>query len=404
MTFKRWNFLLVAFFIVAVLFHWNIRIQTGEAYPRGTFLFSPWDRYKDLINLLPHVRDMDPYRWNGSVYFPFAYVLLIPFSWFRDLQATVLFFMVSIAGLFWTLHRFEVPKVGWLGLILFSYPVWFALDRANPEIFVFLFLAAFLNGFLSKSRLAPVWLAFAIALKAYPAVFLVLLLKHKKWADVFWSASLAVLLSLASGAFFEGGLKATHVQLLSNLKFHHGMYILGDLCTRFNLGAFGWIKLHWIQNDPDLSLWFLERYIGIALAVFTIAAGRILFSRTREIEIDVLILALSMIVLPELSYDYKLLHLYLPILVYFGRRRFLDSQNVGYVWSDRGLPNWVWVIFPVLIPFQYWILKDEVGAGSLLRPPVLLMTYIGLILSYRSSFWRGRYYRESQIPVRRQTP
>ena len=73
-------------------------------------------------------------------------------------------------------------------ILFLTYPFLFTMDRGNIEILLFISLLFFLYYFLQKKFvLSAIFLSIAIAMKAFPAVFLILYLPEKKYREMFLS-------------------------------------------------------------------------------------------------------------------------------------------------------------------------------------------------------------------------
>ena len=154
-----------------------VHILHKPLYPYGT-IFNPWpDTFADfMFTMQPVLGTMEPYRYLGYNYFPFTYVLLFPLRIFPAQTGLFAFLFAFIAFfLCYAKKSFKGIKAeGWAAIIFtfLSYPVYFAVERGNIEMLMFVFLVCFIYLFRKKFfYAAALILALLISLKLYPAVF-----------------------------------------------------------------------------------------------------------------------------------------------------------------------------------------------------------------------------------------
>ncbi|MBQ3483229.1 MAG: DUF2029 domain-containing protein [Clostridia bacterium] len=123
----------------------------------------------------------------------------------------VYFFLFALLVLMLLIHREEHPQSKRSLLtftLILSFPVVFLLERANLVILSTIALLIFTQNYDSESRakreLGLVMLAVAAALKLYPALFGVVLLRDRRWREL-GRAVLYTLLLLLLPSFFFGG-------------------------------------------------------------------------------------------------------------------------------------------------------------------------------------------------------
>ena len=182
-------------------------------YPFNTFLFLPQATARDFIypyaiannpyatSLIPHFASfsnlfqlpemIDGNLWTANstspLYFPYAYWIASFFRLFPVSTAYLLYPLIT-SGTFALLcltrargtHGYLQPII----IFMFSYPFLFLVDRANLEIFVLIFLAIFIY-FYDRARWISVFgLACAIAMKLFPALFLLMFLRDRRYKEL----------------------------------------------------------------------------------------------------------------------------------------------------------------------------------------------------------------------------
>lgn len=198
-------------------------------YPYGT-LFCAWpDTFGDIMFPINTVLGtMQPYQYIGHNYLPLTYVLLWPLRIFPA-QTGALFavFAFLLFMLYYTrINLKNIPGGGWAAIIFtfLCYPVFFLAERANVEMLLFALFTGFIFAYGKKFfYAAAIILALLISQKIYPAVFLILFLKDKKFKPL-------LLTVLLSAGFFFLGLALTGNNphgLAVNLAYFNERYAIG---------------------------------------------------------------------------------------------------------------------------------------------------------------------------------
>lgn len=319
-------------FLASTLFHYYEGYVLQKPYPYTTFLFLPSDRFADYF-VLPLVNsNLNPY-FNPiipSAQYPLVNVFGYLFSLLPP-KASFLLFMTLISAAYiylsylilwgWgKLPRRLLPLI--IPILVLTYPFLFTLDRGNIEILLFVFLLFFLLFFIQKKYvLSAIFLSFAIALKVYPAVFLVLYVPEKKYRALVLSIGVTALLTLGSLALFSGGFLANVQFLIHASNFSNGnlVFFLGSAnmvqrgVSLFTFFKILFLETGWIAhiNMPH----FLSAYIKVAALSFVPLAAYIVWVE-KTLWRRVALLVFAMLLLPHVSADYKLIHLYLPLFLF----------------------------------------------------------------------------------------
>ena len=400
-------------FLFAVVVYYGQAIYRGVLFPHNTFLFDPTDRFADFFNIITVVRHLDPYYETAGMfgnYFPFAYVFMYPFSlipaswhpfyWFAGLAAGLFVLWLSYYFLLRQVHTRKLDLFTWFPVVilLMSYPVLITLDRGNLELYVFGCCALFLLLFQKKKYLAAsISLSLAIAMKLYPAVFLIFLLSERKYRQCFVVCLSAIVLSVGALLLFPGTIISNIEGLQLGLKWYNANYLefinssldimssapraVFEEMRRFsaypnfvldginyNGSYFSVLRAARLLGYLKISLeWLLTPYLIGTVVVFGAVSGYVIwFEKERWKKIALLVA--SMILLPYISADYKLIHLFLPLVLFAGtptRSRFDTVYAVLF-----GL---------LLIPKTYFTTLQGINLNSLLN--IVLMTALcGLII------------------------
>lgn len=220
---------------VATLIFATINLITRSTYLSSYFV-SDWnDTFMDYFSMLENVRVGDPY-YAYSNYPALNFVILkvlfhlVPHSSLvsldntreealalRDLMPSMLgfiaLFMVCLVVIVLCVMRSLRSQSGLTRIsaalaVLFSGPLLFLLERGNLLMLSFTAVMVFFTFWRSKKtwqrRLACAALAFAAALKLYPAVFLLLLLRDRRLKE-FFATTILFLILLVAPFFLFGG-------------------------------------------------------------------------------------------------------------------------------------------------------------------------------------------------------
>ena len=182
---------------------------------------------------------VDPYGAAGgitSIYPPISYLIFLPFLIFcrQDIQdlldgkidlsgiasrpmfvvAYVIYFVITLALILWVLAK--MTKLTGknlfylLGSIIFSGPIFYLFIRGNIILTAGLLTLVFFWLYQSEKRwqreLAYLCLALAIAIKIYPVIIALVLLKERRWVDLVKTGFYAMLFVFVPFVFVAGGL------------------------------------------------------------------------------------------------------------------------------------------------------------------------------------------------------
>jgi len=357
-------------------------------YPLNTFLFNPADRFNDFFSMLKVCSGNNPYgvgNASGSSYFPVAnsIMFILGLAGNSYISLVILYVMFTLVlGLFIKTmfgKKLTFENIPAFIIITFTtYPFLFNLDRGNIDMVVFMFLVGFFY-FHDKGKplLSILLLALAISMKLYPAVFLILLLKDKKYKEIAAVIAISVLLTLGALLSFTGTITENIQALLRNLgSFNQDFNSFYGL--QHNLSLYGVIRvvtfifmtlihgevIHGVFRDaiPWYSMAVLVLFFGICIYI--------LFFENRKWK-NVTMLTIVMLIFPNVSFDYRLIFLFVP-LVYFIREG-IDSK----------FRNLYLLLFSLLlVPHNYIYLYWDISTGVLIYPTLMVMI-IGLIFYER---------------------
>jgi len=317
--------------MINITYHYWLGAYDNLSYPYNTFLFVPRVHFSDYTSVTREGGSLNPYLGYKSAQYPLLVLVgylfsLLPFSIY-------IYFFLLIAGLLFFCILF-LREGGWLEyainifiISLLSYPVLITIDRGNFEGLVAVVLLAFAYFFMQKRYAASaILLAIAISLKLLPVVLLALFIPERRYREIGICIVVTLLLTLASLLCFQGGLAANLNFLLhasnitSNPFFGYFTNFKGDVVQR-GTSLITLIKI--IQREFGAWTNYIDYFgenlikiyvilaglVGIIMALYTIFIEKETWKRFA-------ILTFAMLILPTISADYKLLHIYMPLYLF----------------------------------------------------------------------------------------
>lgn len=371
----------IAGICLALVYQWLMRKVAGYPYPYGTLLFDPIGRFGDFSMTHSCIKRFlsgeNPYLGSYSPpYFPFMFVALLPFG-LMNIKMGILWYCVVLSLFFFYVmfKTFRFKKGlsltnSWAFAALFtltSYPLLFVLDRGNSEGMVFVFLCFFVYLYVNRKYiLSSLPLAMAIGMKLYPVVFLVLFLSEKKYKEFFYGIFFAAIALLAPFLFMKEPLSVSLGGFLKGINDFNMLYTnnhLGIFDILFNHSLFNVVKavntLYWFIADFG----FVVRFYSFAVVgIFVVLAAYVIFYE-KILWRKMTILCIAMISFPHVSFDYTLINMYIPFLLFFMTKEKSYSMNVLFSF-----------LFAVLlIPKSYFMIDGKINLATFLNPLIMFL-------------------------------
>ena len=393
---KTLTFLVMLGFVLAVIKHYILGVYFHLPYPCNTFLFIPDDRFNDFFNMIRACKDNNPYLtsyWLKSVYFPaantFFYIFgLIRNEWLSIGTYTCVFLAVYLSYIkknLFSLNNLDSIRdfiiIGFL-----TYPVLFSLDRANLDMYIFLLILGFIV-FFQKGRfvLSALFLSLAIAMKLYPGVFIFLFIKEKKYKEIAYTIAATLCISVICLMSYQGGFSANLHGMLSAFQGFNQDYS-GVVGLQHNVSYYGVLKL------ITVGYYYTVRGIHDAAAVSILANGALnipymflivllfafvvfyVLKYEQKLWKNVYLLSASMILFPHVSFDYKLIHLFIPLIL------FLQDKS----WTPF-CKKYLMLFGIMLIPNNYLYIKGDISVAVIINPIIMTALAILVIIERRIS-------------------
>jgi hypothetical protein len=385
----------------SVLIHYWRGSYEGRPYPASTWLYRPDDRFEpaaggtaqhvfgDFYLTLTQSKDPSPYRpkisFLPSNYFPFTHVCFRPLTALNFNVALAGFLGVTVIGV--AVYVYGMLRVrdplddikNVFVLTALTYPVQMVLDRGNIEGILFLLVALFLVS-LQRNRLGAsvVFLACAAAMKLYPALFALIYLARREYKAFAACALLTILLTTVSLATFEGGMVANAQGLWDALRSCDDHADIGTHVVQHGSSFHGMLRTTWFLTgrSGEPLVWFNRLNL-----LFTLTSLGLLFISHLKCRFSpwqsCALITFAIILVPKVSFDYKLILLYLPLGLFMNS----NARRPGGLLYTLGFGL-------LLIPKGFWLIRDDVSINCLVSPLIMLAMAGGIVVSV--------YYRQRQ--------
>lgn len=217
-------------------------------------------------------------------------------------------------------------------------PMILCLMTGNFESLLFLFLSLFFFAFAKeKYKLASVFLAIAIAFKLYPAVFLLLFLKNKRYKECIYCVVLVMISTFCALLVLPPGgvIKNVHLwldmftRLNHVMAFAHGFYQTNTLffIVQIAVSIYSIIRGRTeTQYLAHLNHSVIYYYILAALMFVFLAIFILKYEKTYWKQVTVLFFCGMLF--PTISVEYKLIILFIPIFLFIKQSVIDKHQSI----------------------------------------------------------------------------
>lgn len=383
-------------FILASLYHFVLLGQyLGLGYPFNTFLFNPAAFGSDFLNTFRQTQELNPYLGANIIpsnFFPFTHVVVFPFTIFGLYPAYLIFSVGTAAFLWWLGQRylrantFIETSINIVLIVFLSYPFLFQIERGNVELLSFVFLCLFVLFYQKRAYYwASVWISCAVAMKLYPAIFLLLFVVDKKYRQLGLSLLLVPLLTVGALLLFQNPIAENWNCLMYILKTYNHHFVENNAGLPFGHSLFGMIKIiaYAYGNGPVLN--FGGGNFRMAYLLGALLCGILLLPylrRETECWKRIAMLVLALDILPFASGDYRLINMFMPCLLFVSAKR------------TSGFDRYYALLFGLLlIPKSYYHFWNPEITSEALLSPALSLVLVALLVSdlYREQRFYGAF-------------
>ena len=372
-------------FAAAVVYHYVIGYYLGRPWPANTFLHTPEAHFWDFILVARQSAGLDPFTKDigGFAGAPFAQFIGYLFSIIQAtwLQLCIFFGSFFVVFILMAKHylyglKSRLASHQWLAIFaitFLTYPVLFAVDRANYDLLACALLLFFAFTYGSqKYRASTVFLALAVAIKPLVIILGLIYVFDKRYKDGLIVIFGAVLLSALSLSLFKDGFFLETQKYLDAL-FNTTGYLSAGNQQAFSSDLYGLltVAIQFVGNrlgrDIYLPSYPEARIIYAILAVIVFIYFAIyLWKKHLPLWQVLAALTILLILLPFYSADYHLMYLLVPMLMYLGFQE--QKRNELLIIILLGL---------LFIPKNYYTLQSFQNIGVVINPLLL----IGLLIS-----------------------
>lgn len=243
-----------------------------------------------------------------------GHIALFGFYCFLFTVAAILaFIMVRLARRFASYGLSGSTAIGFLVLsLIVSWPIYFAIERGNIELLLWLGVAAGIWFYLRKQWwLAAIFLGTTAAFKLYPILCLALFLSARRFKELAAGVLTMVVVTLVALAYIGPSIPYAFHATQIGVGHFVSMYTLkyDPLASGYDHSVFSIVKLLFLSH-PAIYAFLLHRYmLGVALIMTALFFWRIVrLPRPNQ----VLALVIATVLLPPTSFDYTLQSLYVP--------------------------------------------------------------------------------------------
>tara|TARA_B100002003_G_scaffold233060_1_gene245547 strand:- start:301 stop:1512 length:1212 start_codon:yes stop_codon:yes gene_type:complete len=377
-------------FFASLFYHYLLgKYLFNLPFPYNTFLFVPDDRFGDFTNLYESVRNMEPYSYGLFLFPPFASLLLYPFTMFPELVGLAILIAVFIIFHFLVCYKYlsidgKISFKTFISISCLTYPFLFSVDRANFELLVYIMMFLFIYFYQhNKYLLSSYFLAFSIATKIYPAVFIVLLVSKKRYKEVLYTFITVCIIIIVSLLLFKDSPQENIARLINNWSFYTKSYVENisgwaygsSLWGAFKVLYFGFIKILFgsIEFANNTIHNFKIPYALVTLSLFGICSYFVIF---REVILwrQVTVLVICMNLLPFVTGDYRLMHFYIPLALFINSEPSKSDYRYITIFALLLIPqhffpivHWVWsevITHPLLMVILLWLLLVDLLSST----------------------------------------
>jgi len=409
---KTISLIILIGFLVSIAYHYILGGWPFDLpYPFNTFVTSPVYRFSDFTqSIYPELVRLDPYRdqsFPPYANFPFAALLTLPLVMLPMKMALVVFLLIFVCFHFYNVYSSLAVKGPscYHDIIIIScltFPFLMTIERVNFEIVVYIFISLFFYYYKTKKyQMSCLFLSFSIAMKIFPAIFLLLFFVDKKYKEILYIIVISTLALFLPFFIFEGTIKENISGLLGNLSIYREHNIIGyngvhyghSLWGVFKVIYYGIIEL--IYNQPGKGIYGIK-HLTLPYTLFVlILTGCITYYLTYKERVfwkRVALLVFAMNLFPFVSGPYKMLYIYIPLLLFI---------NSGSCKKDKIFC----ILFALLLVPKHYVplywtppytLTGEIGDlqtwCEVLVDPLLMLVFAGMII------WDG--IREQKVGLR----
>jgi Glycosyltransferase family 87 len=356
-------------------FPWNARFPLGDTLFGDLLEFVPASQSAHMAeSFRATASSMVAYPPFGAVLYSVMYSFGHPVEFYLGIFA--LWLGVAIGGirrLLITLGIRPITAVLFpLTLAAVSFPIEGLLQRGNIELFVWIFAAAGTWAFLrDRDKTAAVLWGLAASIKLFPIILLVLFVAKPRFRALLLGLTTFVISSVLSMVYLGPSVKLAFERSLRNV-FGYQTNRASELSVHefaANHSAFIPIRfLAMTMGRPSVNVTNLYYLFGGLLFV------AVFFGKVRKMPVANQVLAVTtfMVLMPQVSYFYTLVHLYVPFLMLMVLAIRAERQGVRI----EGLRSAILLFVPIFASFSIFTYPRVYLFGGLIQGLMLMILFL----------------------------
>lgn len=360
---------ILAGFAFSVFYHYVLNAYMHLGEPFSSFLYPASSAFCDFNLILPFTKDFAPYHQVALwvAYFPLTYIILYPFYFIKPMFFSYLIFL----SFFFSYFIFMNTKVfvcknltkienirNIFILTIMSYPFLYLVDKGNFDMFLFVIVGLCVYAFKNeKFMLSAVLLAVANAIKPFTILFLILFLMKKKYKEFFLSIILTAVLVIGGFLLFKNNFYVQLMYFIRSLIAYEGIYV-SRIDHNWGLthgsSLFMPIKLLLCKSaaKPFVNVDTLYSVYN-CISWFLTAVTLFFVWREKSYWKQLTLLICNFLIFPCMTYDYKLIFLYIPLWLFVSSEE-KSRFDLAYI-----------VLFALmLIPKSFLIVNSSIDSKS----------------------------------------
>jgi Glycosyltransferase family 87 len=261
-----------------------------------------------------------------SIYAYLFFIRLFPHPLAAYLAFAILAFFVATCWFSWRVKKLApgwLPQVAVWSTLLFGYPLLFLIIRGNIEAVIWVFILLGIVAYARNRMLisAILW-ALATSMKITPGLLFVLFLARRKYRMFVIALAITAAFSLLALAGVGPTIRQAISDSSKSAPYLRDTFILGRFSPYFDESLFAVIKqaislYHYVHRTDGRPFPLIFPGMESALRIYNILIpiGAVLLYWFRLRHLPILNQCIAYIVLfillPQVSYEYKLVHVYL---------------------------------------------------------------------------------------------
>jgi Protein of unknown function (DUF2029). len=212
----------------------------------------------------------------------------------------------------------KLPNVINTLILLFSYPIIFAVDRGNNILIAIIALYFFVYFYELDNKLYILFLSIAISIKIFPLLFILMIFFDKKYKDIVKIIFCTGILSTFPLLLFDQTIMFNITSFIHNLLSFNNGYSVELVNITNNISIHGLVKTI-CMGINDWKMPFQSNIISLILNITILFMLYLILKNEKSYWKKILTITLSIILIPSISIEYNLVYLVVPMLCFLNK-------------------------------------------------------------------------------------